>query len=334
MSLVNIFDLSIKELGQIAQPNGTDPFRQSGVSLVWTPLPTLGVQILNIFTEKNHIFWNFCPYRKLLISESQFHYPSLTVDRGKEIHAKLTRVIHQAGHKKHSEFAAASLGSWTSRPEFSPPKGKQTAFTRLGGNRHFSLVMPSEDRPAVQNHFEQQARCFGNNSLIACPDTFDLLESQNLRGTFHDRIVSNPLQNANTQEHAWVYDTIRKYEVAEEFDRLIASLDFRIKVEGYIGLVPVTTRFAPFVNMEQFAEILRFRARVALAICPLPIINNKAIYLTSHGSPSSSESFKFPDGVREEMLEMFRARLEPYRTIIDFKLPSQINKYSKIWGNF
>jgi hypothetical protein len=274
--------------------------------------------VLNLFAEREHAFWNFWPYTSLLASETRFHFPALSRDRVNQTHSVLARLIKQAGHKKKSDFASRALGSWANTPQFNP-YDIPTELRRLYF-RHLSIVVPKADRDAVQSHFEQQANCFGNSALIPCPEISELGVFDDLVGTMHWKLLYYPIVKTNAEDRVWLYDEVRKYQSAEALSVLAASLDPRFAIKGLFDLFCVPTRFVPFVEMDRYAEVLRFRVRLALVLCPLPQIEKLALILSSHDAILG----EYPEGIREELLEMLKNRLEPYRSILEFKFPSEL----------
>jgi hypothetical protein len=315
MMAITHFDLSLKELGEISRPGGMAAYRQSGISFLWTLLPVFDVYVLNIFTPYEHLCWNFSPYEKLLASEVQFVWSYRMSERIKQTNAVLSRLIKQAGHKKKSDFALTSFGNWTCTPDFNPNE-VPTELRYLGG-RHWSMVVPKMDRNAVQRHFEDQAHRFGDSALLPYPDNIRLMDTQDIDETMHGRLLALHIRKTDADDRAWLYEEVRKYESADAWAGLVASLDSRFAIKGIFNLSGVPSHFVPFVDMEQYAEVLRFRIRVVLAVCPLPRIEGLASFVRMAATVG-----EYPNGMRDELLAMLDAHLEPYRPIIDFEFPS------------
>lgn len=318
--MVNLaqFDLSLKELGAIARPGGMAPYRQSGISLIWTLLPVFDVYVLNLFTPYNHIFWNFSPYYRLRASEIRFTWPYRFPDSGKETESLLTKLIRQAGHRKRSDFAHELLGTWTRTPEFNPIYDEETGLDCIGG-RHWSMVVPKADREAVQQHFQEQAVRFGDSALLPYPDDIQLIEALDLDETEHGKLLHMDIRLSRAPDREWLYQQVRQYDTQEALAKLIAALDPRFGIKGHFALWPVLSSFVPFVDMARYAEVLRFHARVALEVCPLPVIEGFVSMVQSGATNGLSE---YPPGLGEELLDALEAKLAPYRSVTDFKLPS------------
>jgi hypothetical protein len=228
----------------------------------------------------------------------------------------LTRLIKQAGHKKKSDFAFRALGSWTHRPEFNPfdsPRRLRDLYFR-----HFSILIQPKDRDAVQHHFEEQVNCFENSALIACPEESNLGDFDDLVGSVHWKLLYWPILKTTAEDRAWLYDSVRQYQSAEALAVLAAGLDPRFAMRGLFNLFSVPTRFIPFVEMDRYAEVLRFRVRLALAICPLKEIEKLALTSISRDADMGA----YPKGTLDELLGMLNVRLDRYRQILDFKLSS------------
>lgn len=312
--LIN-YDLSLNELGEIGRPGGTAAFRRSGVALIWTLLPVFDMYVLNIFTQREHVFWNFCVYNRLFASELQLDWQYRTSGRINKTHSVLTRLIKQAGHKKKSDFASTMLGAWTRTPEFNP--NEIPTELRGLGFRHLSMLVPKGDRDAVQNHFEEQIKYFADGALFSYPEKDRTVDFDNLRGTSHWRLLNEHIVKMNSEDRAWLYDEVRKYESNDALVVLAASLDPRFAIRGLFSLFPVWPRFVPFVDLDRYAEVLRFRTRLALIVCPLPQIEKFTRDI--HSNLGKSE---YSDNVHDELLAMLAARLEPYRAITEFEYPS------------
>ena len=320
MLTLNSIDLSLEELGAIALPDGTESnhlVRQSGVTLVWTLLPVFDMYALNIFAKNGFIFWNFFQYSGLSSSEQHAYAPLLSPDRMAQTHSALSRLIKQAGHAKKSAFSCKSLGIWTHTAEFCPP----TAPTswRYMHLRHLSILIPKVDREAVQSHFEEQWRCFGSDALMVYPDGSELVDFGDIRGTPYEKLLYGNIASTTADERMWLYDEVLKYQSAESLSKLAGSLDIRFGAKGLFNLGPVPLQFASFVDADRYADVLRLRARIALLVCPLPQIEKLALRVKTI-EPYIGE---YAGDLRNELFMMLDSRLMPFRSTIDFELPSQ-----------
>lgn len=320
MSHLNTHDLSLKELAAIILPDGTDPgsaVRQSGPTLVWSPLPDLDMVVLNIFAGQGTIFWNFAQYGRFASSEQRACSPLMKQDRMERTHAALRSMIKKAGMPKRSAFSCKALGLWTHTAEFCPPAAP--ASWRYMHLRHASIALPAADKDAVQAHFEEQWRCFGADALMDCSERYDMVDFSDLKGTPHEKMLHQNIASTNADDRAWLYDEVLKYRTGESLAQLGRSLDIRFAARGLFDIVPVPTRFSPFVDAERYAEVLRFRARLAICVCPLPQIEKLALRV----SKTELHVGEYPGDLQDELSTLFSSKLEQYRAITGFELPSQ-----------
>ncbi|WP_157679545.1 hypothetical protein [Methylovulum psychrotolerans] len=188
----------------------------------------------------------------------------------------------------------------------------------LAFDGHKSIIVPAVDREAVQAHFEAQAKCFGDGSVSPYPERYLKDSIGDLDNTVHHKLLAEHIMQKNADGRAWLYEQARQLDNATSITQLAASLDPRFGLKGLISLYPVAARFVPFVDMERYAEVLRFRTKVALEICRLPSMEWLVIAIRD-----SMELGEYPGGVKEEMLAMLEPRLHPYRQLIGFEFPSQ-----------
>lgn len=320
MSMMNTIDLSLRELGEISLPDGTDSdsfIRRRGVTLIWSLLPDLDVYVLNVFSEKKNIFWNFAQYERLCASEQRVCMPLISRDRREKTHALLRNHIKKAGQPKRSVFSYKMLGLWTHTAEFSPPAAPiEWRFMHL---RHMSMVVPVVDRSSVQAHFEDQLRIFGADALIGCSERYEMVDFEDLRGSEHEKLLYQNIATTNLEDRLWLYDEVLKYRSIESLVQLGIHLDIRFAARGLFDIAPAPTRFSPFIDAERYADVLRFRARVAVSVCPLPQIEKLALRVND----VDLHVGEFPPNLQSELSTMLFARLEQMRWIIDFELPSQ-----------
>jgi hypothetical protein len=320
MSQLNTYDLSLKELAGIALPNGTgtgSAVRQSGPTLVWSLLPDLDMVVLNIFAAHGTIFWNFSQYGQFTFSEQRACWPFMKQERMEQTHAVLRGVIKKAGMPKRSAFSCKALGLWMHTAEFCP-RAVPTSW-RFMHLRHMSIVLPTADKDAVQGHFEEQWRCFGADAVMDCSEQYDMVDFADLKGTLHEKLLHQNIASTNADERSWLYDEVLKYQTCESLAQLGRSLDIRFAARGLFDIVPVPTRFSPFVDADRYAEVLRFRARLAISVCPLPQIEKLALRV----SKTELHVGEYPGTLQNELSTLFANKLEKYREITAFELPSQ-----------
>jgi hypothetical protein len=318
--IVNI-DLSLKELGECGRPGGMAAFRRSGIALYWTLLPGLDAYALNGFAPLDHAFWNFSAYQRLRQTEEQFCSQATRDERHAEVVRALTRLSRQAGHNKRSGFAHGVFGSWgAGLGEFNPPNDEM-GFIHMW-DRRISMVMPTADREAVQAHFEAQADRFGESSVIHYPERCLRHNIGDLENTDHYQLLNGDIARKNPDERAWLYEQARQLDNAQSISALTDELDIRFALRAMFALSRVWPSFAPFVDMDRYAGVLRFRAKVALAACPLPQIERLAFQIRFF-SELDARLGENPADIFEELVAMLESHLEPYRPLIDFELPSQ-----------
>lgn len=316
MVKLNIHEVPLRELGRLTDSERLADIRREGISFIWTPLPDFDALILNVFAPTSYVFWNFFLYRSLLASERKFHSPFLAAEARGRTHSKIALLARKAGHKKKSDFAHNMLGAWTRSPEFNPDD--VPTILRYLGFRHLSILVPKADRNTVQSHFDEQMQIWGERCLCPYPETDHIWHFGELdRDSANWKLLYWPILKTNAEEREWLYAEARKYDSDDKLIELAAKLDRRFAIGGLVNLSGVPSQFVPFVDMEKYAAVLRFRARLTVMICPLPQIEKFPLDMES-----AVGVFEYPGGVFDEVLQLLKERLAPYRDIIEFEFPS------------
>jgi hypothetical protein len=322
-ALIEETELSLKELARVGRSAGIEEFRSPQIRLTWTPLEPFDSWVLNLFAPNETIFWNFYIYSALLDSEYAFHKPFLSRDCLSRTDEILTALILEAGKDKRSDFASLLLGSWTARPEYFPPRDRSDVSFR--SHRHRSMLVPRADRRATSVHFWQQFETFGQSSVKSCPDKERIADFDHLRTRPEYRLLADYITQFKASELTSACEQARMLSGAEEFTGFICGLDIRFGARGLFSVFPVPAHIVGSINMAEYADILRFRARVAVKVCSLPQIERLAKDVESADVANGAI---YPDGVKRELLGTFFEALSPFRPLIDFQFPSLLPRPS------
>lgn len=294
-------ELSIEELGASMRDSALAEARASGaIQCWWTELADLKSIILNIVSPSGTVFWNFWPYRSVLLGSQIAHQAVfLHPERRRSTYSALSAHIRRAGYRKRSDFGHLALGNWTCAPEFAPDD-EPALLASLGG-RHVSLVLPAHKRGSLREHLAAQADCFGETCLADFDESLGGGDFEDLRETPAGRLMYAPLAKTSDEQLQLLLDEAACLTDELSIDRYAAKLDLRFGMRGLFSLFPDVGRKRK-VSVD---ALLILRAKLAARVCRLPALENIAAYV---GKPMFDAH---DEPLRSTLLDILSAPLQP-----------------------
>jgi hypothetical protein len=283
-------------------------FRGNTVQILTTPITEFDAVVFNIFAPRKYVFRDFGRYAALRKSEINFYWPMYAQDKAAQTEEKLGKILRKSKIKKHSKVAYMMLSGLTNSP-YNLPKTPDADYYLSFGPRHMVLVAPIEATSSISAHFVQQLERFGENAFREYPENMTPARQELLLGRGSIRLSSKEL--------TMIDEEIRHFSSSVNFSTFVETLDPRVGIRGLINFMLMTTKYAPFMDMEAFERLLRFRVRVAVAVCDLPTVERKRNDILGL---ASTEGYVPSEYLQNDGIEMFNERLEPYKNLIEFGL--------------
>lgn len=314
---VDVHEYELSRLGVFESDGAVRLFRGSNVQILTTPITEFDAVVFNIFAPRKYIFRNFNKYAALTKSETNFYWPLYAQEKSANTQEKLGKILRKNGIKKRSKVAHMMLGNLAHGPDHNPNTPDFDYYLSFGP-RHKVLVASIEATSSISAHFVQQLERFGENAFREYPENMTPGDHDGLPAR-QELLLGRSSIRLSSEELALVDKEIQDFLLAVNFSTFIEALDPRVGIRGLINFALMTTKYASFVNMEAFERLLRFRVRVALAVCDLPMLEGIRNFILMQ---ASADGYVPSEYLQTEGVEMFNKRLEPYKRLIEFELPA------------
>jgi hypothetical protein len=290
-------------------------FRGNTVQILTTPIIEFDAVIFNIFAPFKYVFRDFSKYAALSKSEINFYWPMYAQGKAAQTEEKLGKILRKSKIKKHSKVAYMMLSGLTNSP-YHRPKTPDADYYLSFGPRHMVLVAPIEATSSISAHFVQQLERFGENAFREYPENMTPGDHDGLSAR-QELLLGRGSIRLSSKELTMIDEEIRHFSSSANFSTFVETLDPRVGIRGLINFMLMTTKYAPFMDMEAFERLLRFRVRVAVAVCDLPTVERKRNDILGL---ASTDGYVPSEYLQNDGIEMFNERLEPYKNLIEFGL--------------
>jgi hypothetical protein len=308
-------EYELAQLGAFESDGAVRLFRGNTVQILMTPITEFDAVVFNIFAPRKYVFRDFSKYAALSQSETNFYWPMYAQGKAAQTEEKLGKILRKSKIKKHAKVAYMMLSGLTNSPHHRP-KTPDTDYYLSFGPRHISLVAPIEATSSISEHFMRQLECFGESAFREYPENMTPGDHDGLPAR-QELLLGRGSIRLSSKELTMVDEEIQLLTSPANFSTFVETLDPRIGIRGLINFMLMTTKYAPFMDMEAFERLLRFRVRVAVAVCDLPILERMRNVILGL---ASTDGYVPSEYLRSEGVEMFNERLEPYKSLIEFGL--------------
>lgn len=261
------FELSRWELEGLDPASAFAAFRSDALTLAWTPLEDLGLQVLNIFSPRDHIFWSFRDYATFANAAFRFAQRFVHHDESKR---RLDDAIKESGAARSSAFSEFLLGGITRY--FGDRYMSRSSASEAGKltGRFASIAVPNNCIEAVSRYFRLQVEIFGGDAFRRCPEA-DQINLSEERGTLRFRLFESTADLLSSQEKEELLAAI-----ADKSGRSASQIPGPKSAVAYCAWTGASLRLAAHdrvkASLPAIETILRFRVDFALANAALPAL--------------------------------------------------------------